>query len=186
MSTSGGDDDVVGGKRQREASCSPNSDKKKRQKGTKYVCPICTEAIKETTQRRSGDDAIFCESTCNSWLHRQCAGLSKAAFDVLSVSESPFYCPHCRLQRYESQLSDLKDSVKLLENKVTELEAGLKSLDSVKEIQTNDGSEGVKGNNAVAALNPVPPTFFFLRLGNLVIYVHTHTVHTRIIMVLYK
>ena len=152
----GNDEDASGStKRPRESSNSPNSDKNKRQKGTKYICPICMEVIKENTSKRNGDDAIFCENMCNAWLHRQCAGLSKPAFDALTVSENPFYCPHCRLLNYESQLSDLKESIKLLENKVTVLEDGLKSLQPGKQVQPAAWSERISSDNSIAA--PVSP-----------------------------
>jgi len=75
----------------------PEFRQEKRQKGTNYVCPICMEVIKESTSKRNGDDAILCESIFNTWLHWQCAGLSKAGFDIFSVSKTPFYCPHCQL-----------------------------------------------------------------------------------------
>jgi len=50
----------------------------------------------------------------NTWLHQQRAGLSKTAFDALTVSESHFYCSHFWLMNYESQLSDRQESVKFL------------------------------------------------------------------------
>ena len=42
-------------KRPRESSNSPNSE---RQKGTKYICPICMEVIKENTSKRNGDQMM--------------------------------------------------------------------------------------------------------------------------------
>jgi len=55
----GNDKDASGStKRPRESSNSPNSDKNKRQKGTKYICPICMEVIKENTSKRNGDQMM--------------------------------------------------------------------------------------------------------------------------------
>ena len=67
---------------------------------------------------------------CNykSWLHCQCAGLSKRNFDLLHNPEVPFCCPHCFLQRYQSQLSDFKLTITQLQNKVSELETKLLGL----------------------------------------------------------
>jgi len=113
------------------------------------------EVIKESTSKRNGNDAIFCENICNAWLHRQCAGLSKAAFDVLTVSESPFHCPLCRLLNYESQLSELKESIKLLESKVTVLEDGMKSLQAEKQAEPTAWSERMNSENSTIA--PVSP-----------------------------
>ena len=108
------------------------------------------EIIKESTSKRNDDDVIFCENMCNAWIHRQCAGLSKGAFDVLTVSESPFYCPHCRLLNYESQLSELKESIKLLESEVTVLEDGMKSLQAMKQAQPTAWSEKMKSDNSTS------------------------------------
>ena len=81
--------------------------------------------IKEADNTNNGHDAIFCEGTCNLWLHRQCAGLSEPNFDLLHNSEVPFCCPHCCLQRYESQLADFKSTITQLQNKVSELKTKL-------------------------------------------------------------
>jgi len=61
------------------------------------ICPICLDPILDVTENSVGQEAIFCESTCNSWIHRQCAGLSQVLFNLFEESEEPFYCPHCRL-----------------------------------------------------------------------------------------
>jgi len=34
--------------------------------------------------RNQKKDAIFCEGTCQAWLHRQCAGLTEQAFSFLT------------------------------------------------------------------------------------------------------
>jgi len=62
----------------------------------------------------NGQEAIFCESTCNSWLHRQCAGLFLAG---------PFYCPLCHLITQDSELQELKTSVDHLTKELTSLKA---------------------------------------------------------------
>ena len=69
----------------------------KRKAKQPVVCPICDESIVDATSHTSGQAAIFCEGLCKEWLHRQCAGLSKAAFDLASQSQDPFFCPQCRL-----------------------------------------------------------------------------------------
>ena len=93
-----------------------------------YICPICIDVIKEADNTNYGHDAIFCEGTCNSCLHHQCAGLSKPNFDLLHNSKVPFYWPHCRLQRYKSQLLDFKSTITQLQNKISKLEIKLLGL----------------------------------------------------------
>ena len=86
------------------------------------------DVIKEADNTSNGHDAILCEGTCNSGLHCQCAGLSKPNFNLLHNSKVPFCCPHCRLQRYKSQLSDFKSTITQLQNKVSKLEIKLLGL----------------------------------------------------------
>lgn len=69
----------------------------KRGKKDTCLCPICDEEIVEATAKRRGDESIECEGRCAAWLHRRCAGLSKAALMEASESEDPFFCPNCRL-----------------------------------------------------------------------------------------
>ena len=68
-------------------------DSKKMKKGEEYICPICTELIIEGTDKVEGHNAIYCEGTCDSWLHHQCTGLSKPAFQLFV--NKPYRCPHC-------------------------------------------------------------------------------------------
>ncbi|XP_065904034.1 uncharacterized protein [Dysidea avara] len=81
---------------------------KKRKQGEEYICPICTDIIIENTKEVDGHDAIFCEGTCNSWLHRQCAeqrvktletknstnaNISYASATASSISSQPIPAP---------------------------------------------------------------------------------------------
>ena len=57
------------------------------------VCCVCNCVIVEDTNESDGEDAIFCEGSCNSWLHHKCAGLSNPVFQNLSGdSNKPFLC----------------------------------------------------------------------------------------------
>lgn len=81
---------------------------KKRAASTKVeICPICEEAIAESSASRSREEAILRESSCGHWLHR-CAGLSKAAFVSVSKSSSKFCCPLCRLGAQEKEIEALR------------------------------------------------------------------------------
>ena len=71
------------------------------------TCPVCSEVIEEAVGRKKGQDAIFCDGLCHEWVHRQCAGLTKAAFKVASTSTSPFHCPRCELAEVRKELKAL-------------------------------------------------------------------------------
>jgi len=83
------------------------------------ICPICEELIKESVGKKVGDDAIMCDGICSGWLHRRCAGLSKAAYIELSKSDDPFYCPQCRLNKQQLELDAMRKTVEELASKLT-------------------------------------------------------------------
>lgn len=66
-------------------------------------CLICEDVIDDDSQQ-----SIMCEGTCSAWLHRGCAGLSRAALASLRDSPDPFRCPNCRLNEQASELASLK------------------------------------------------------------------------------
>ena len=85
------------------------------------ICPVCLNPILVASDTREGQQSIFCESICNSWLHRQCAGLSEPLFNKYATIEDPFYCPHCRLITQDSRLQELKATVESLAKEVMAL-----------------------------------------------------------------
>ena len=107
---------------------SANNKQPKKSKLPSVICPVCEEAIIDTTARSSGHDSIECEGLCKAWLHRGCAGLSKAAFLAATVSPDPFLCPHCRLVAQSSELSALKSSVNALSLELSSLKAVVDDL----------------------------------------------------------
>ena len=42
----------------------PTAHSKKTKQGDQYVCPTCSEVVIEDYDTDSGQDAIYCESTC--------------------------------------------------------------------------------------------------------------------------
>ncbi|XP_069480981.1 pygopus homolog 1 isoform X2 [Ambystoma mexicanum] len=54
------------------------------------VCGICTDEV-------SGDqDALLCEALCHNWYHRICAGMSEAAYRLLTAEASAVWgCDTC-------------------------------------------------------------------------------------------
>ena len=97
------------------------ADSKKTKQRDQYVYPICSEVIIEDNDTNSDQNTIYCESTCDTWLHHQCAGIPKSIFESLKNSNKPFYWMYCRLTSYESQLLEFKSTISQLENTVLEV-----------------------------------------------------------------
>ena len=55
-----------------------------------FPCGICDEEVKDE------DEGIQCESGCEKWYHRQCAGMSKLAYDLLTREDNAEWaCDTC-------------------------------------------------------------------------------------------
>ena len=93
-----------------------------------YECPICEEVIRDESKMHAGEDAIFCEGSCRTWLHRKCAGLSKSAFERLQGSEDPFRCPHCYVAKMQQELADTKRQIVLLREEIAQAHEDLKQF----------------------------------------------------------
>ena len=91
---------------------------KNRDLGDSHQCPICLDIIIDAKDGQKGQDSVFCEGVCNGWIHRRCAGLSSAAFAVISSDSHPFYCPNCRLDRQNQEIADLKAKIQKLTESV--------------------------------------------------------------------
>ena len=90
-----------------------------------FSCSICDETIKEPSGKAQGEDSIFYDGQCKTWLHRRCAGLSIARFQAVSASKDPFYCPACRLQSNESEISSLKADIGIFAKQMAEIQSRL-------------------------------------------------------------
>ena len=123
---------------------------KKRKQGEECICPICTEIIIENTNEVDGHDAIFCEGTCNSWLHRQCAGLSKSLFQSLAKPEKSYHCPHCRLASYESVVDNMKSIISSLER--------VKTLETKNSPNANISYASATASSISSQPIPAPPS----------------------------
>ena len=69
-------------------------------------CPICEEDIHDATSNTKGEDYVYCEGNCKTWLHRRCAGLSKHNFKLVIESNAPYLCTHCRLTEAEKKIEE--------------------------------------------------------------------------------
>ena len=87
------------------------------------MCPVCCDPIEDAVGKKKGQDAVFCDGSCQDWIHRQCAGLSKHAYSLVSDSDEEFHCPRC-------QLSDLTKAIGLLNSELSLLKARITSLET--------------------------------------------------------
>lgn len=90
---------------------------------SQFECPICDELVKDASGSKLGQDSIWCDGPCASWLHRRCAGLSIQKFGVVAKSKDKFHCPTCRLCISEKELSKLKETVNDLVKRIESLES---------------------------------------------------------------
>ena len=72
------------------ATPSPPKRNAKGGKTSQADCLICDEPILEQSENCVGDDAVFCEGSCQGWLHRKCAGVTRPAFDKLGESDTQY------------------------------------------------------------------------------------------------
>ena len=89
------------------------------------ICLICEKAIIDASPKSKGQDSVFCEgTTCQGWIHRTCAGLTKSQFRIISSPQhkSPFYCLQCTHARYSEQISQLSSTIEILNKKIANLE----------------------------------------------------------------
>ncbi len=59
------------------------------------------------------------------WLHRCCAGLSKACFAKVCASEEPFLCPNCTVTKQANEITDLRNSIAALSQAVNNLKSAV-------------------------------------------------------------
>lgn len=86
------------------------------------ACTICDENINERS-KTNGDDAVFCDGKCQSWLHRHCAGLSRVRFRIVTDSKGAFYCPQCQIETNATVISSLKSSIESLKKEIETMKA---------------------------------------------------------------
>ena len=84
-----------------------------------HICPICEDPVLDAKGHKKGQDAIFCDGTCQSWLHRRCAGLSRTAFQTKVSCNKEFYCPSCRLINLETLVADMQKELTMLKSVVS-------------------------------------------------------------------
>ena len=59
---------------------------------------MCEKVIMESTDKKDGHEVVYCEGECQTWIHRQCAGLTRTMFTKLSKSKiCHIFCSFCTL-----------------------------------------------------------------------------------------
>lgn len=94
------------------------------------ICPICDQVIREAKGNVKGHEAIFCDGSCQVWLHRCCAGLSKSRYEALSGTVDPFLCPSCQSNCQQQSLDQLKAELNLLRSDFEELKDSVSTSQS--------------------------------------------------------
>ena len=91
-------------------------------------CPICTEEVVDSVGHKKGHESIFCDGRCQEWVHRQCAGLSKVAFQAVSNSDNQFHCPHCVIIQQSEDISALSATVSVISRDIKALQEKLANI----------------------------------------------------------
>ena len=97
-----------------------SSSKDKRERG-EYICTVGSEVIREAHSGTKGDNAVFCNGTCKSWLHRRCAELSSTADKEVTDSQKPFLCTYCCLSEQDDLITLLKTRIDTLNSDISSL-----------------------------------------------------------------
>ena len=86
------------------------------------ACVLCCKDIVE-----GKDEALMCEGeVCgNKWMHRHCAGVSTAHYQLLEKSPDPFHCYLCMQLKHVAIVEEMKTAITNLTAEVAELCAAL-------------------------------------------------------------
>jgi len=110
------------------SGASPPKSKAKDGKNSEADCLVCEEAILEPGERYEGDEAVYCEGSCQGWLHRKCAGFTRPAFDRLDEADTQYLCTYCAAESQSKEMSKLTDTIKGLNTAITTLTETILSL----------------------------------------------------------
>ena len=119
--------------------------------------PNLLDVIEDAVGKKKGHGLIFCDGAhdCQEWIHRQCAGLSKGAFQAVSTSDDLFHCLHCLIHQQSKELAVLKRAVKSLSDELSSLKIQVSTLwESSNGNPVIPSSEGTRSTS----LNSTGPT----------------------------
>ena len=109
------------------AGASPPKRKAKGGKKSEVDCLICEEPILEPSEHCDGDEAVFCEGSCQGWIHRKCVGMTRPAFERLGEFDTPFLCSYCMLVSQNKEISRLANIIEGLNSSITTLTETIQS-----------------------------------------------------------
>ena len=73
------------------------------------------------------DEALFCNGSCQQWLHRYCAGVNAKCYKEIKEKGSSFLCYSCSDALHMQEITMLKDSVELLKQELAVLKESVTS-----------------------------------------------------------
>ena len=129
------------------------------------ICLVYECATLDSDENTEGHDAVFCEGDCQGWIHRTCAGLTRPAFDNLSES-TPYLCSYCTFTKQYKEICELKETVKKLTSKITELEGAQELSLSPQNETLPPVATKSRATNVLSSHQSVPPE----RKLNVVVY----------------
>lgn len=117
-------------------------------KDSQCVCPVCCDPIEDAVGKKKGQDAVFCDGSCQEWIHRQCASLSKHAYSLVSYSDDECYCPR----------TDLTKAIGLLNSELSSLKARITSLETSSVSHNSETVNNSVSSSPTTMVRTVPPT----------------------------
>ena len=109
---------------------SPPNRKTKGGKNSEMDCLICEKPILEASDHCEGEEAVFCEGSCQGWIHRICTGVTRPAFEKLGEPDTQYLCSHCMLISQSKEINKLANIIKHLNANVISLTETITSLQS--------------------------------------------------------
>ena len=85
------------------------------------VCTMCSKCIEEASETCEGEDALFCEGSCQRWYHRWCVGVCREQFQLLTESSKPFLCHLCTSRKQQGVILELQENFRALSTRDCEL-----------------------------------------------------------------
>ncbi len=112
------------------------------------ACSVCEKTIYD--KGKKSQDSVFCEGTCQAWMHRICCGLPKEAFKKVQDLNEPYLCNYCFREDHKNKLEGQKQEITLLKARICQLESMVVPvsgpLDSIQKNQTTPYAQTVKNH----------------------------------------
>ena len=69
-------------------------------------CLICEKPILEASDHCEGEEAVFCEGSCQGRIHRIFVGVTCPAFEKLGEPDTQYLCSHCMLVSQSKEINN--------------------------------------------------------------------------------